>query len=76
MPTIGVTELILIILVILLVFEAKRIPEIAKALGRAMHEFKKSKYYLTKESKDLMDAAEKHAEAEDKTKKSEEEKEK
>lgn len=40
---IGFTELILIFLVVLLVFGAKRLPEIAGAMGKAVNEFKKSK---------------------------------
>ena len=38
---IGATELILIILVIVLLFGSKKIPEIARGLGRSMSEFKK-----------------------------------
>jgi sec-independent protein translocase protein TatA len=40
--SIGFTEILVILIVILLLFGAKRIPEIAKALGRAAHEFKKA----------------------------------
>ncbi len=40
---IGFTELVLIFLVVLLVFGAKRLPEIAGAMGKAVNEFKKSK---------------------------------
>lgn len=36
----GGTEVLLIILVILLLFGAKRIPELAKGLGRGIREFK------------------------------------
>ena len=38
----GPLELVLILLVVLLLFGAKRLPEIAKGLGEAMKEFKKS----------------------------------
>ena len=64
---IGFTEILLIVFVILIIFGAKRIPEIAKALGRASHEFKKAKEEIKKESDDLLKAVEKHAENEDKT---------
>lgn len=37
----GATEIILIVLVILLLFGAKKIPELAKGLGKGMTEFKK-----------------------------------
>ena len=39
----GYTEIILIILVVLLLFGAKRIPELARALGQAKKEFQKAK---------------------------------
>jgi sec-independent protein translocase protein TatA len=39
---IGAQELLLIFLVILLLFGAKRIPEIARGLGKGMSEFKKA----------------------------------
>jgi sec-independent protein translocase protein TatA len=40
---IGPTELILIILVIVLLFGSRKIPEIARGLGRSLSEFKKGK---------------------------------
>lgn len=63
---IGYTELILIFLVVFLLFGAKRIPELAKALGKASHEFKKAKDGLVSETEEMMNAAEKKAETEDK----------
>lgn len=38
---IGMTEWLLIILVLVLLFGAKKIPEIARGLGRSVNEFKK-----------------------------------
>jgi TatA/E family protein of Tat protein translocase len=38
----GMGELILIFIVALLVFGPKKLPELGKSLGRAMHEFKKA----------------------------------
>ncbi len=38
----GAGEIILILLVILLLFGAKKIPELAQGLGKGMREFKKS----------------------------------
>ncbi|MFC1623982.1 twin-arginine translocase TatA/TatE family subunit [Candidatus Omnitrophota bacterium] len=38
----GMGELIVILLIILLLFGASRLPEIARALGKAMKEFKKA----------------------------------
>jgi len=40
--TIGWPEIILLLLVVLLLFGAKRLPEIGKALGKGIREFKKS----------------------------------
>lgn len=64
--SLGFTEIIVIVLVVLLVFGAKRIPELARALGRASYEFKKAKNTLETEGRELADAAEKAAEREDK----------
>ena len=36
-------EILLIFLVVLLLFGAKRLPEIARSMGKAMNEFKKAK---------------------------------
>ncbi len=76
---IGFSELVLILLFVLVVFGGKRIPELARALGRASYEFKKAKAAFSEEGRDLMQAAEKFAENEDrkamspaKTKKDEE----
>jgi len=42
MGPIGFPELILILLVLLLVFGASRLPEIGKGLGQALNNFKSS----------------------------------
>lgn len=52
--SLGFTEIILIALFILIVFGAKRIPELARAMGRASYEFKKAKESLSLESQELM----------------------
>lgn len=41
MPNIGATELIIILLVILVLFGARKLPEFARSLGKAKGEFKK-----------------------------------
>ena len=64
--SLGFPEIILIVLFVLLVFGAKRIPELARALGRASYELKKAKSTLENEGRELADAAEKAAEKEDK----------
>ena len=48
--SLGLPEILLILLVVLLVFGAKRIPEIARALGKASLEFKKAKSEIQKET--------------------------
>ncbi len=62
--SVGFTELLLIVLFILIVFGAKRIPELARALGRASFEYKKAKNALAEESRELMETAEKAATSE------------
>lgn len=39
----GVTEMIIILVIILLLFGAKKIPELAKGLGKGIKEFKDAK---------------------------------
>ena len=60
--SLGFTELFLILVVILLLFGAKRIPEIARSLGRASQEYKKAKEdflaEVNKPAEDLKDAIE------------------
>jgi sec-independent protein translocase protein TatA len=40
-PSIGGTELIILLVILLLLFGAKRIPELAKGLGSGIREFKR-----------------------------------
>ena len=42
MPNLGATEIILIVLVILIFFGAKKIPELAQGLGKGIREFRKA----------------------------------
>ena len=49
MGGIGAPELIIIFLVVLLVFGAKRIPEIARGLGKGIKEFKSATKDITSE---------------------------
>ena len=64
--SLGLPEIIVILLVVLLIFGAKRIPELARALGKASYEFKKAKDNIAREGEELADAADKNAAAEDK----------
>ena len=56
----GAWEWIIIFLVILLLFGAKRIPDLARGLGQGLQEFKKAsddvKKEIEKGKKDVMDA--------------------
>lgn len=42
MPRIGATELIIILIIILLLFGATRIPQLAGSIGKGMREFRKA----------------------------------
>jgi sec-independent protein translocase protein TatA len=42
MGNLGVTEIILILLVVVLLFGGRKIPELMKGLGQGMKEFKKA----------------------------------
>jgi sec-independent protein translocase protein TatA len=42
MPNISIWEILLLLLVLLLVFGPKRLPEMGRSLGRGMREFKDS----------------------------------
>jgi len=67
--SIGIPEIILIVVVVLLVFGGKRIPELARSLGRAQHEYKKAKEALKEEAEDLQKTVEKVGEADAKNEK-------
>ena len=64
--SIGIPEIILIVVVVLLLFGAKRIPELARSLGTAQIEYKKAKDALKEEAEDLQKTVEKAADAEEK----------
>ena len=55
----GPGEIILILFIILLLFGAKKLPELAKGLGKGINEFKKA-------SNEIKDEVEKAADKEDK----------
>ncbi len=56
--SLGITEITLILVVILLLFGGKRIPELARALGKASYEYKKAKSLIKKEADEIKDAIE------------------
>jgi sec-independent protein translocase protein TatA len=41
-PNVGPTELIILVVIVLLVFGSRRLPEIGRSLGKGMREFKSS----------------------------------
>ena len=50
----GPTELILVLLALLLLFGARRVPELARSLGRSLSEFKKGRVEGEKEVSDTL----------------------
>jgi sec-independent protein translocase protein TatA len=42
MPNIGPMEIVILVVILLLVFGSKRLPEMGKSLGKGMREFKDS----------------------------------
>lgn len=51
----GITEMIIILLIIILLFGAKKIPELAKGLGKGIKEFKDAKEEDKKEDTENKD---------------------
>lgn len=62
---VGPMELFVILLIALLLFGGKKLPEVARGLGKGMHEFKKAKEGLEEGiKKELVDEEQKSAKAE------------
>ena len=57
--SIGGWEVLLIFLVVLLLFGAKRLPELAKGLGKGIREFKGAVEGIEKEFDEAVDSVEK-----------------
>ena len=55
MGRIGFGEIVVIALVIVVLFGAKRLPEIGSALGKAIREFKKASKEVEDEVKDAIE---------------------
>ncbi|MEO6331037.1 MAG: twin-arginine translocase TatA/TatE family subunit [Gemmatimonadaceae bacterium] len=60
----GMPEILLIMLIVLLLFGAKRIPEIAGSMGKGIREFKKSISDATRDVQDGMNDKPRLTEAE------------
>lgn len=54
MPQIGPLEIAVVLLVALLVFGPKRLPELARQVGGALRELKRIQHSVTSEMRDLM----------------------
>jgi len=51
---IGLPEILVILIICLLVFDIKRLPKIAKSLGKAIREFKKAQNSFIDEENDKL----------------------
>ena len=60
----GVWEILIILLVIIIFFGAKKIPELARGLGLGLREFKKAKEEITDEVKSAANEIEDNAKEE------------
>ena len=56
--SLGIPEIILILVAVLLLFGGKRIPELAQAFGRASYEYKKAKEAIKREAQEIKDEIE------------------
>ena len=59
--SLGVTEIVLVLIVVLLLFGGKKIPELARGLGKAQAEYKKAKDAIEHEVNELKTEANKPA---------------
>lgn len=59
MGNIGTQELVIILVIVLLLFGARRIPEIARSMGQGIREFKKAAKDITSEVNTKEDEGEK-----------------
>jgi sec-independent protein translocase protein TatA len=66
----GPTELIIILFIVLLLFGAKKLPDLARGLGKSVSEFKKGTSEAEKEIKDALDSEPKASEKKSETAKS------
>lgn len=63
----STSEILVIVVLVLILFGAKKIPELARSLGRASYEFKKAKDEIVNEADAAVNAAEQKAAEEDRT---------
>ena len=48
-PAIGMPEMMVILLVVLLLFGSKRLPDLARTLGKSLHDFKNAANEIKRE---------------------------
>lgn len=65
---IGGPELLIILVIILLLFGAKRLPELARGLGKSMKEFKNATQEVQDDFRDAMDSVDTNKSGEEKPK--------
>lgn len=58
MGNFGVTEIVLILVVVVLLFGGRKIPELMKGIGQGMKEFRKAKDGTDNDSKKSEDSSE------------------
>ncbi|MCM2999513.1 twin-arginine translocase TatA/TatE family subunit [Paenibacillus cellulositrophicus] len=56
LSTIGVPGLLLLLLLVLLLFGPSKLPQLGKAVGTTLHEFRSSARQLTEEDEEKQDA--------------------
>ena len=62
MPSVGPLEIIIVLVIVLIIFGPKRLPDLGRSLGRGMREFKDS--VTGKDKDDELPAADERAEPE------------
>ena len=53
MPNLGPTELIIILVIVIIIFGAGKLPEIGGALGKGMKEFKQASKEVTEAASEI-----------------------
>jgi len=64
--SLGVSEILLILVVVLVLFGGKKIPELARGLGKAQAEYKKAKATIENEVNEFKNEVDKATEDEEK----------